>query len=184
MVSPMSTSILLGAFTLFHVAISLVGIVAGFVAVFGMLGSKLEAGWTKLFLWTTLATSVTGFLFPYKGFTPAIGTGIVALIVMAPTFFALYTRKLAGFWRPTYVIGAVISLYLNFFVLVVQSFLKIPVLKALAPTQKEPPFAIAQGLALLAFVGLGIAAAIKFKPASPQARGDQSQGFTGSRSHG
>ena len=159
----------MNTFTLLHVTISLVGIGAGFVAVFALLGSKLAAGWTKVFLWTTLATSVTGFLFPFKGFTPAIGTGIVALLVMAPTFFALYGKKLAGFWRPTYVIGAVISLYLNFFVLVVQSFLKIPALNALAPTQKEPPFAIAQGLALLAFVGLGIAATIKFKPAAAKA---------------
>lgn len=161
----MSTSILLGAFTLFHVAISLVAIMAGFVAVFALLGSKVEPGWTKVFLWTTLATSVTGFLFPFKGFTPAIGTGIVAIIVMIPTLVAIYVKKLAGFWRPMYVIGAVISLYLNFFVLGVQSFLKIPALNALAPTQKEPPFAIAQGLALLVFIGLGVAATIKFRPA-------------------
>lgn len=165
----MNTSILLGAYTLFHVAISLVGIMAGFVAVFAMLGSKLEKGWTNVFIWTTLATSVTGFFFPFKGFTPAIGTGIVALLVMAPTLFALYTMKLAGFWRPIYVIGAVISLYLNFFVLIVQSFLKIPALNVLAPTQKEPPFAIAQGLALLFFVALGIGATLKFRPVPAQA---------------
>ena len=165
----MSTSILLGAFTLFHVAISLVAIVAGFVVVFAMLGSKVEKGWTNLFLLLTLATSVTGFLFPFKGFTPAFGTGIVAVIILIPTLIAFYAKKLAGFWRPTYAIGTVISLYLNFFVLVVQSFLKIPALNALAPTQKEPPFAIAQGLALLVFVGLGIAATIKFKPAAPKA---------------
>ena len=161
----MSTAIL-GAFTAFHVAISLVGIMAGFVVVFNLLGSKSSKGWTATFLWTTLATSVTGFLFPYHGFTPAIGTGIVAIIVMVPTLIALYGKKLAGFWRPTYVIGAVISCYLNFFVLIVQSFLKIPALHDLAPTQKEPPFAIAQGLGLLLFVALGIAATIKFKPAS------------------
>ena len=159
----MSTAIL-GAFTAFHVAISLVGIMAGFVVVFNLLGSKSSKGWTATFLWTTLATSVTGFLFPYHGFTPAIGTGIVAIIVMVPTLIALYGKKLAGFWRPTYVIGAVISCYLNFFVLIVQSFLKIPALHDLAPTQKEPPFAIAQGLGLLLFVALGIAATIKFKP--------------------
>ncbi len=161
----MSTAIL-GAFTAFHVAISLIAIMSGFVVVFNLLGSKSSKGWTATFLWLTLATSVTGFLFPFHGFTPALGTGIVALIVIGPTFFALYARKLAGFWRPTYVIGAVISLYLNFFVLIVQSFLKIPALNVLAPTQKEPPFAIAQGLGLLLFIGLGIAATIKFKPAA------------------
>ncbi len=160
---------ILGAFTAFHVAISLVGIISGFVVVFNLLGSKPGKGWTATFLWTTLATSVTGFLFPFHGFTPAIGTGIVALIVLGPTFFALYSKKLAGFWRPTYVIGAVLSLYLNFFVLIVQSFLKIPALHALAPTQKEPPFGIAQGLALLLFIGLGIAATIKFRPPAPAA---------------
>lgn len=166
----MSTSILLGAFTLFHVAISLVAIMAGFVVVFALLGSKVEKGWTAIFLWTTFATSATGFLFPFKGFTPAIGTGIVALIVMAPTLYAYYGKKLAGFWRPTYVVGAVVSLYLNFFVLVVQLFLKIPALNALAPTQKEPPFAIAQGLAFLFFLALGIAATFKFRPAPAVAK--------------
>jgi hypothetical protein len=112
---------------------------------------------------------VTGFLFPFKGFTPAVGTGIVALVVMAPTLFALYVKKLAGIWCPTYVIGAVISLYLNFFVLIVQAFLKIPALNALAPTQKEPPFAIAQGLALVLFIALGIGATLKYRPAAAAA---------------
>lgn len=162
----MSTSILLGGFTLFHVAISLVGIMAGFVVVFAMLGSKTEKGWTNVFLLTTLATSLTGFLFPFKGFTPAFGTGIVAVLIMAPTLFAIYVKKLAGFWRPTYVIGAVISLYLNFFVLIVQAFLKIPALTVLAPTQKEPPFAIAQGLALVGFIVLGTLATRKYRPSS------------------
>lgn len=159
-------SAFLGAFTAFHVTISLVAIMSGFVVIFAMLGGAPGRGWTTTFWATTLATSVTGFLFPFKGFTPALGTGMVALAVMAPTLFALYRRKLAGLWRPTYVIGAVVSLYLNFFVLIVQSFLKIPALKALAPTQKEPPFAIAQGLALVGFVVLGIAATVKFRPAT------------------
>lgn len=158
------SSALLGAFTAFHVAISLVGIMAGFVVVFNMLAGTASTGWTATFLWTTFATSVTGFMFPFNGFTPAFGTGIVALAVMSPTLFAIYRKKLAGFWRPTYVVGAVFSLYLNFFVLIVQSFLKIPALNVLAPTQKEPPFAIAQGLALALFIGLGIAAVRKFRP--------------------
>ena len=156
----------LGAFTAFHVAISLVAIMAGFVVVFNLIGGTPGKGWTATFLWTTLATSVTGFLFPFKGFTPAVGTGIVAIIVMAPTLVAIYVKKLAGFWRPVYVVGAVISLYLNFFVLIVQSFLKIPALNVLAPTQKEPPFAIAQGLALVGFIVLGALAVKKFRPAA------------------
>jgi hypothetical protein len=142
-----------------------VAIMSGFVVVFAMLGSKTEKGWTNLFLGMTVATSVTGFMFPFKGFTPAFGTGVVALLVLVPTLYALYAKKLSGFWRPTYVIGAVISLYLNFFVLIVQSFLKIPALNVLAPTQKEPPFAIAQGLALVLFIALGIGATLKYRPA-------------------
>lgn len=159
------SSAFLGAFTAFHVAISLVAIMAGFVVVFNMLGGTSSQRWTATFLWLTLATSVTGFMFPFNGFTPAFGTGVVAILVMIPTLIAIYGKKLVGFWRPTYVVGAVISLYLNFFVLIVQSFLKIPALNALAPTQKEPPFAIAQGLALVLFIGLGIAAVRKFRPA-------------------
>lgn len=164
------SSALLGAFTAFHVAISLVGIMAGFVVVFNLIAGTVGKGWTATFLWTTLATSVTGFMFPFNGFTPAFGTGIVALIVMIPTLVAFYGKRLAGFWRPTYVVGAVVSLYLNFFVLVVQSFLKIPALNVLAPTQTEPPFAIAQGLAFVVFVGLGILALKKFKPVAVSSR--------------
>jgi hypothetical protein len=152
------------AFTLFHVALSLVGILAGFVAVFGLLGSKLCKAWTAVFLGTTLATVVTGFMFPFKGFTPAIGLGIVSVPVLGAAFYALYARQLAGSWRWIYVVNAVVALYLNFFVLIVQSFLGIPALNALAPTQKEPPFAMAQGAALLFFVVLGIVATIKFRP--------------------
>lgn len=152
------------AFTLFHVVLSLVGILAGFVVVFGLIASKICRCWTAVFLWTTLATTVTGFMFPYHGFTPALGTGIVSLLVLLPAFFALHARKLAGAWRWIYVVGAVLALYLNFFVLIVQSFLKIPALHALAPTQQEPPFAMAQGAALVLFVVLGILATIKFRP--------------------
>lgn len=164
------SSAFLGAFTAFHVAISLVGIMAGFVVVFSLIGGSPGKGWTATFLWTTLATSVTGFMFPFKGFTPAFATGIVALIILVPTFVAIYGKKLAGFWRPLYVVGAVVSLYLNCFVLVVQAFLKIPALHVLAPTQKEPPFAIAQALTFVLFVGLGILAVNKFKPAGISAQ--------------
>jgi hypothetical protein len=151
-------------FTLIHVAISLVGILAGFVMVSGMLGSKPCPGWTTVFLWTTLATSVTGFMFSLHGFTPAIGTGIVSLLVLAPVFYARNVKKLAGSWRWIYAVGAVLAFYLNFFVLIVQSFLKIPALHELAPTQKEPPFAIAQVVALLGFAVLGVLATKRFHP--------------------
>lgn len=152
------------AFTLFHVALSLVGILAGFVAAFGWLASRTRPGWTAVFLWTTLATTVSGFLFPFHGFTPAIGFGLLSLPVLGAAFYALHARKLAGPWRWIYVVNALFALYLNFFVLIVQSFLKIPALHALAPTQKEPPFAVAQGAALLFFAVLGFAAVKKFRP--------------------
>ena len=156
----------MNTFTLFHVALSLVGILAGFVVVFGLLGSKPGGGWTTVFLWTTLATSVTGFFFPFHGFTPAIGVGIISALILALAFYALRARQLAGPWRGVYVVGAVVAQYLNFFVLIVQSFQKIPALHALAPTQQEPPFAVAQGAALLLFVVLGLRAVKRFHPAA------------------
>ncbi len=160
----MNSSILLGAFTLLHVAISLVAIMAGFVTAFAMIGGQTSKGWTNTFLGLTLATSVTGFMFPINGFTPALAFGILSLLVLAVTFHAYYRRKLAGGWRAAYVVTALFALYLNFFVLIVQSFLKIPALTAIAPTQKEPPFAIAQGLAVVFFLGLGFLALKKYRP--------------------
>lgn len=154
----------MNTFTLVHVIISLVAIVSGFFAVAGLLAGRLSRVSTALFLSTTVMTSLTGFLFPIHGFTPALGTGIVSVVVLALTLYALYGRKLAGGWRTVYVVTAVLALYLNFFVLVVQSFLKIPALNALAPTQKEPPFAIAQGAAFLLFVVLGFLAVKRFRP--------------------
>ena len=144
------------AFGLIHVAVSFVGILAGFAVLAALLrGDVRSDGWAHVFLITTLTTSLTGFLFPFNGFTPAIGTGIVATLVMIPTLLALYRFHLEGRWRRTYVIGAVVSLYLNTFVLVVQSFLKFPQLNALAPNGNEPPFAIVQGLVLVFFVVAG-----------------------------
>lgn len=155
----------LALFTLLHVAISLVAIFAGLVVLFrGMLASRRLPGWTSVFLWTTVATSVTGFLFPFKQFLPSHAFGIISLVVLAAAIPALYKFRLAGGWRSIYVAGAVFSLYLNVFVLVVQLFVKIPALKALAPTQKEPPFLIAQGAVLLAFAILGILALKRFRP--------------------
>jgi hypothetical protein len=156
-------------FTAFHVIISLIGILSGFVAIFGMVRSKPLDWWTDLFLITTVATSVTGFLFPFNGFTPAIGTGIISMIVLALAVVALRVKRLDGPWRRTYVISAVAAQYFNFFVLIVQSFRRVPFLHALAPTESEAPFAIAQLLALVGFVVLGYAAARGFVRAAQRA---------------
>ena len=153
-------------FTKVHVVISLIGIFGGFVVAFGLLTAKRLDGWTALFLITTVLTSVTGFFFPFHGFTPAIGVGILSLVVLAIAIFARYGRKLAGAGRWIYAVTAMLALYLNFFVLIVQLFQKVPALKALAPTQSEPPFAVAQLAALVIFVVLTVFAAIRFRPSS------------------
>jgi hypothetical protein len=153
----------LGSYTLIHVMVSLVGIGSGLVVLFGLLGGKRLAGWTGLFLATTVATSVTGFGFPVEHFLPSHGVGIISLVALGIAILALYAKHLAGGWRRTYVITSVIALYLNCFVAVVQSFEKIEPLRALAPTQSEPPFAVAQLAVLALFVGLGILAAKRFR---------------------
>lgn len=142
-------------FTLFHVILSLIGIVAGFVALAGWLGGHLRSGWTAVFLATTIATVLTGFLFPFTVFTPAIGFGIISTPVLAIAAFALYGRQLAGRWRVTFLLTALAALYLNTFVLIVQAFLKVGPLNALAPTGTEPPFAVAQGLLLIGVIMAG-----------------------------
>src|SRR5438132_9651560 len=129
---------ILEIYTLLHVIISLIGIFSGLVVLFGLLSAKHLDGWTKWFLITTVLTSVTGFFFPFHGFTPAIGVGIISLVVLAVAIFARYASNLRGVWRWMYVIGASIVLYFNVFVLVVQLFQKVSALKALAPTQSEP----------------------------------------------
>jgi hypothetical protein len=146
-------------FTVIHVAISLAAIGSGFVVLFGLLTGKRLDGWNAFFLATTVATSVTGFGFPIRGFTPGIGLGILSLLVLAVAIYARYVRQLAGVWRRVYVISATTALYLNVLVLIVQSFQKVPALKALAPNQTEPPFAVAQLVALVAFIVLGWLAA-------------------------
>ncbi len=155
----------IGAFTILHVLISLIAIAAGLVVLYGMIRSQRTAGLTACFLATTVATTLTGFLFPITALTPALITGIFSSVVLAIALAALYGFKLAGQWRTFYVIAAVTSLYLNVFVLVVQSFLKVPSLNALAPNGNEPPFVIAQGAVLLAFVALGYLAVKRFRPA-------------------
>ena len=153
----------MSTFTLIHVLLSLVGIGSGLVVTLGFLTSKRLDRWTLLFLATTLATSATGFFFPFHGFTPAIGVGILSLIVLTVAIVARYCFGLQGFWRSVYVVGAMIALYFNVFVLIVQGFQKIGALKAVAPTQSEPPFLIAQGAALLIFLALGTLAERRFR---------------------
>ena len=153
---------ILRIYTIIHVIISLLGIISGFVVMFGLLTANPLNGWTAFFLATTVATSVTGFFFPFKGFTPALAFGIISLVVLAAVIYARYPGNLEGSWRWIYVVGAVLAQYLNFFVLIVQSFQKIPALKALAPTQKEPPFAITQLVFLILFIVLGVVAVNKF----------------------
>jgi hypothetical protein len=155
---------ILHIYTIIHTLISLAAIFTGIVVLFGMLGGKRLDGWTKWFLSTAVATTITGFFFPFHGFTPAIGLGIISLPFLALTIFARYAKHLAGPWRWIYVIGAVICLYFNLFVLVVQAFEKIPALHALASTQTEPPFKLTQLVVLLVSVLLAIVAAIRFHP--------------------
>ncbi len=151
-------------FTDVHVGLSLVGIGAGFVVLYGLLTAKRLSGWTAIFLATTVATSVTGFFLPADHFMPSHALGIISLVALAAAIAALYSFRLAGAWRWAYVVSAVISLYLNVFVLIVQSFLKVPQLKAIAPTQSEPPFLVSQLVVLAVFVVLGILAVRRFRP--------------------
>jgi hypothetical protein len=156
----------LAHFTLLHVIISLIAIASGVVVFGGLLASNRLPGWTALFLLTTVLTSVTGFMFPISAFTPALAFGVISVIVLAFALVALYGFHLAGGWRAAYVVTALLALYLNMFVLVVQGFQKVPFLNALAPTQSEPPFAIAQAVLLIAFLWLGWRALTKFHPES------------------
>jgi hypothetical protein len=156
------------AFVLFHTAISLIAILTGLVVVRGLIRNEPLNGWTLWFVITTVATTLTGFLFPFHGFTPAIGTGIVSTLVLAAMIPARYSFHLAGPWRRVYVIGAVISLWLNCFVLVVQAFQKVPALNALAPQGKEPPFLIAQVIVLALAVVSGFLAVRRFHAAAAQ----------------
>jgi len=153
-------------YTITHTLISLIAIFTGLIVVFGMIGGKRLDGWTKWFLITAVLTTATGFFFPFHGFTPAIGLGIISLPFLALTIFARCSKQLAGAWRWIYVIGAVICLYFNLFVLVVQSFEKVPALHAIAPTQTESPFKLTQLAVLIVSILLGIVAVVRFRPES------------------
>jgi hypothetical protein len=151
-------------FELFHVAISVIGIVAGFTVLGGLFTSTRMPLATFIFLLMTLLTSLTGFLFPFNGITPAIAVGILSTLILIVAFYALYAQKLQGWWRPIYVLTAMAALYLNVFVLVVQTFVKFPVIHSLAPNGNEPPFAIVQGLVLLTFAWLTFRALKVYRP--------------------
>jgi len=156
----------LANFTMVHVIISLIGIVSGIIVMFGMLGSKRMPGLTAIFLLSTILTSATGFGFPFTQLLPSHMIGILSLVLLAIACIALYAMRLAGPWRWFYVVTALISLYLNVFVAVIQAFLKIPTLHALAPSvpPSEPPFAVIQGLVLLFFVIVIVGAWRRFRP--------------------
>jgi hypothetical protein len=146
-----------------HVVISLVGIASGLVVLFGLLTAKRLDGWTALFLTTTVLTSLTGFGFPFTRLLPSHVVGVISMVVLGVVIFARYGRHLAGAWRSIYVVGAVLALYLNVFVGIVQAFLKVPALNASAPTQSEPPFLVTQLVVLGIFVALAVLAAIRFR---------------------
>jgi hypothetical protein len=154
----------LQTFTIVHTFLSVVAIFTGFVVVVAMLAGSRVDRWTKWFLGTAVATTVTGFFFPFHGFTPAIALGIISLPFLTLTLLARYPRHLAGAWRWVYVVGAVVCLYFNLFVFVVQAFEKVPALHVIAPTQTESPFKITQLFILVASILVGIVAVIRFRP--------------------
>src|ERR1700749_4875686 len=155
----------LATFTMVHVVISLIGIVSGIIVMFGLLGSKRMPGMTAIFLLFTILTNATGFLFPFIKLLPSHVIAIISLVLLAIACLALYGMKLAGAWRWIYVVTAMTSLYLNVFVLVIQSFLKIPALTALAPSvpPSEPPFAVIQGIVLFFFIVVIVGAIRRFR---------------------
>lgn len=163
---------MLAAYTLIHVVVSLVGIATGLVVAFGLLRGRRLDQWTAWFLATTTATSVTGFGFPVDRFLPSHAVGLVSLMVLAIACYARYARRLeTRGWRAAYAISAVLALHLNVFVLVVQLFLKVPALNALAPTQTEPPFQITQLAVFVVFAALAAAAVVRIRPGLDGVRG-------------
>jgi hypothetical protein len=154
----------LSTFTTVHVLISLVGIGSGFAVLLGLFSAKRVNGLTALFLLTTVLTSVTGFGFPFTHLLPSHKTAIISLLALAIAILARYSFHMVGKWRWIYVVTAMIALYLNVFVLVFQSFEKVPALKAMAPTQSEPPFLVAQLAVMAIFIVLTIFAVKKFHP--------------------
>jgi len=160
----MVLGMLVATYTLIHVLISVVGIATGLIVLIGMLSSKKLNRWTGLFLTTTVLTSITGYGFPFTKLLPSHVVGAISLVLLAVAIFALYRRRLNGAWRSIYVVSSLMALYLNVFVAIIQAFLKVPALKQLAPTQKEPPFQITQLFILVVFVILITITIKRFRP--------------------
>jgi hypothetical protein len=158
-------------FTLIHVGLSLLAIVSGLVVVGGLAAGARLDGWTGLFLLTTFLTNVTGFFFPFAGFLPSHGVGVVSLVLLPFVLWARYRSGLAGRWRMVYLAGATLLLYLNVFVLIAQLFRRVPALIVLAPKQQEPPFLLTQLAALAVFLWVG-RAVVKGFPGGPAGRLD------------
>ena len=151
-------------FTYTHVAISLLGILSGLIVLWGLLNAHLLERWTLVFLVTTIITNATGFFFPFYQVLPSHIIGAISLVVLAVALYARYGKRLEGAWRWVYAVSAVTALYFNVFVLVVQLFRRVPALAAAAPTQQEPPFAVAQLVVLVIFGALGVKAVKRFRP--------------------
>ena len=154
----------LSTYTVAHVIISLIAIAAGFIVAYGMLGSNRLEGWTALFLFTNVLTSLTGFGFAFDHVLPSHVVGVLSLVALLIAILGYYLYRLAGAWRWIYVVAALVALWFNVFVLIVQAFQKISFLQPLAPTQSAPAFQIAQGAALVVFIVMGIFAVRKFHP--------------------
>jgi hypothetical protein len=150
-------------FTLFHVAISLIGILTGLIVLYGMLRGERMDGMTAIFLLTTILTSVTGFMFPFHKLLPSHILGVISLVLLAFAVAGRYAFHLNGAWRRIYAVSAVLSLWLNVFVFVSQLFQKVLALHPLAPTGSEPPFLIAETLVMIIFIALAVLAAKKFR---------------------
>ncbi|MES2750760.1 MAG: hypothetical protein V4661_05255 [Pseudomonadota bacterium] len=155
----------LAGFTVFHLIISMIAIALGFVVAGGLFASNRLPGWTAWFLVLTILTSATGFLFPFTTLLPSHIVAIISLVLLAIAVYALYSKRLAGIWRPVYIVTAMLALWFNVFVLIVQSFQKVALLKALAPTGSEPPFAITQGVVLIFFIYMIVLGIRRFRPA-------------------
>lgn len=154
----------ISTFTTVHVIISLIGIFAGLVVVYGMLTGRTSNGWIGLFLGMTILTSVTGYFFPFDKILPSHIVGAISLVVLVIACVGFYAKHLVGTWRWVFVVTSVIALWFNCFVAVVQAFQKIPLLQALAPTQSEPPFMVAQIAVLLIFIVIGVLAVRRWRP--------------------
>lgn len=148
----------------FHTWLSILAIAAGLPMAAGLRRGEIVQPWSMVFLWTAIATSATGFLFPFNGVLPSHVIGVISLVLFIPAALALHVFDLRGPWRRIFAITAMIGLYLLVFVAIAQAFLKVPALQALAPTQTEPPFAIAEGVAFVAFAVLTWLAARRSVP--------------------